>query len=467
MEFDQIFDGPVVSLQEMLDARSARAERQKKWLAEGAGCLISFTLNIPGEVKQFSLARAAFKEGLSILCDCFGQQIQREEAFCSPTGSEALLALAAPPSEVKKRTIAVEDTHPLGRLFDMDVLGADGMSLSREAFGAAPRRCFLCGKDARLCGRSRAHSVDALRLEVARLLTDHFRSRAADECASNATRALLYEVSATPKPGLVDRNNTGSHGDMDYFTFLDSSAALAPWFREMYCIGWDCAQESAETLFDRLRYAGIQAERSMFAATGGKNTHKGLIFSFSLLCGAMGAKRFFWKKDSDVDDVLALCAAMGRCALRDLENASGATNGELCYQKYRIEGIRGEAARGFPSARNIGLSALARGTEAGLSLNDASVLALLALLSEVTDTNMIRRGGLEKAEQCRREASRILRETPPALVTERLTLLDRQYIRENLSPGGCADLLAISLMLYFSINSPCQPAGDGGNGPSE
>ncbi|MBQ9460203.1 MAG: citrate lyase holo-[Oscillospiraceae bacterium] len=449
MEIERVFDGTPVTLRDVLDNKERRAERQRALLADGMRCLVCFTLNIPGEIKQFPLARAAFEEGLAAMRDAFGATVAREEIVDRVTGCEAMLVLDADPCAVKAQTTAMEDAHPLGRLFDMDVLNASGEPLSRKALGAPPRRCLICGRDAKLCGRSRAHSMDALRLEIARRLSDHFRNRAADVCARHATRALLYEVSTTPKPGLVDRNNSGSHTDMDFFTFLDSSAALCPWFREMYCIGWECPEESPESLFARLRFAGREAERSMFASTGGVNTHKGLIFSLGLLCGALGATRGFAGEKADLNAALALCAKMGTLALHDLEMADGGTNGERCYRQYRVTGIRGEAAQGFPSARNIGLPAIRKWTEAGLSLNDASALALLALIAGVTDTNMIKRGGVVTAERRRQEAALFLREITRENYPEKLRALDDSYIAENLSPGGCADLLAISLMLYF------------------
>ena len=113
-------------------------------------------------------------------------------------------------------------------------------------------------------------------------------------------------------------------------------------------------------------------------------------------------------------------------------------------------GVRGEAAHGFPSALQIGLPALKHWTEKGLPLNSAAALTLLMLIVRVEDTNMIRRGGLEKARKYREDASRILMETTPENSLKKLEKLDTEYIRDSLSPGGCADLLAISLMLYFS-----------------
>ena len=453
MDADAIFSGPVVTLEQVLEARSRRAERQQAALTDGAACLVSFTLNIPGNIKQFPLARAAFLEGLGLLRDAFGSAILQEKTVDEPTGSEALLVLDADPAEIKRKTVAMEDAHPLGRLFDMDVLDDSGHSLSRTDMGAAQRTCLICGNSAKVCGRSGAHSLDQLRARIGQLLEDYFRNRSADECQSAALRAMLSEVSATPKPGLVDRNNSGSHSDMDFSTFADSAAALAPHFRRMFLAGWDNASADPVELFSRLRTLGQDAEAAMFAATRGVNTHKGLIFSLGLLSGALGA----WRHDHpdqpvDTAALLDLTAQIARCSLDDFDRSGDDTNGLRCYQAYHLTGIRGEAAQGFPAVAETGLPALRHHLMAGLSLNDASVLTLLSLLSTVTDTNMIRRGGLTEALSRQREAQRLLSTITPDTLLPTMTALDQDYISNDLSPGGCADLLAISLFLFFLEN---------------
>ena len=276
MDVDAIFSGPAVTLEQVLDSRSRRAERQRATLADGAVCRVSFTLNIPGNIKRFPLARAAVAEGRGLLRTAFGPAVLKEETVDGPTGSEALLALDADPAEIKRKTVAMEDGHPLGRLFDMDVLDTYGLSLSRTDLGAAQRACLVCGRSAKICGRSRAHSIGELRIYIGQLLEDYFKKKYADECQSAALRAMLSEVSTTPKPGLVDRNNSGSHPDMDFFTFVDSAAALAPHFRRMFLAGWGYASEDPADLFTRLRRLGQDAESAMFAATRGVNTHKAL-----------------------------------------------------------------------------------------------------------------------------------------------------------------------------------------------
>lgn len=276
------------------------------------------------------------------------------------------------------------------------------------------------------------------------------RNRAANLYSACAVQSLLYEVSVTPKPGLVDRANSGSHKDMDFFTFLDSSAALSPWFREMFCLGWDYSQAPTAELFQRLRIVGCQAEREMLVATRGVNTHKGLIFSLGLLCGALGALRSRHTEEISLSQILALCAELGQCALDDFEAKDTlTTHGLKCFQDYRVLGARGEAAQGFPSAAEIGLPSLRRWTSESLSLNDAAAITLLALIAHTEDTNMIHRGGLESARWRQTQAQELLARMDRYNFRFQLEELDRQYIRENLSPGGCADLLAISLMLFF------------------
>ena len=193
----------------------------------------------------------------------------------------------------------------------------------------------------------------------------------------------------------------------------------------------------------------------MFSATGGVNTHKGLIFSFALLCGALGkvcAGNLLAGTGlpADAAEVFDLCQSLGTCSLKDFEGTGKCTTaGEACYTAYKIPGARGEAAAGFPSARAIGLPALKAHLSSGWPLNDAAVLSLLTLIAEVDDTNMIHRGGLSAAMDAKKEARRLLSEISLSAFKETMEQLDQDYIRRNLSPGGCADLLAVSLLLLF------------------
>ena len=85
------------------------------------------------------------------------------------------------------------------------------------------------------------------------------------------------------------------------------------------------------------------------------------------------------------------------------------------------------------------------GTEAAGKLGAISVEHLIAATD---DTNLIHRGGREKQLQVKAQIADLLK-SEPFPDTETIKELDKQFIRENLSPGGSADLLALTYFLYF------------------
>lgn len=455
MDLQAVFDGPPSTLEELLLAREERAKRQREWFhGSGTACLISFTMNLPGEVKRFTLARRGFAEGLSAIKQAAdGLAYLREGEMETAAGNEALILLDAPPLEVKRRTVLLEDAHPLGRLFDIDVLDSSGKVLSRADIGEKPRQCLLCGNTAHVCARSRAHALEAVMRETARILYTYFADKAADRVAAMAVRALLYEVCVTPKPGLVDRDNSGAHHDMDIFTFLDSGAALSPWFRDMYRIGYDNGTHTPQRLFDKLRYAGQGAEQAMFRATGGINTHKGLVFSMGLICGALGALEAGGEQVRQAEQVAAFCADLAQPTLTELEQSAQdgtpRTAGERLFLAHGVTGIRGEAAAGFPSVMRYSLPAMRELIKRGYPLNDAAAVALLCLIAHVDDTNVMHRAGIQASKEIQAQAKGLLDGLTQDNFRGQMQRLDREYIEKGVSPGGCADLLAVTLLLLF------------------
>ena len=456
MNLNNVITGLPVTSGELRAARDRRVLRKWELLTPGEEiCLVEFSLNIAGAIKTFPFARAAFREEVRELSDRLSRfSVLKTEVYEKNTGDCAFFLLKSQAIQVKKFLVSVEESHPLGRLFNLDVCGPDGISVKRHDLGLLPRTCLVCGEDAHVCAEKKSHSMELIQWQTAKLFLEFFRDRAADQAASAAVRGLLYEVSTTPKPGLVDRNNSGSHKDMDFFTFLDSSASLIPWFREFFCLGWDHSSESDGQIFERLRYAGQRAETAMFSATGGINTHKGLVFASAILCGALGKVHAGRELPLPFTDVLQECRRLGKCSLSDLHRPPNVqttlpTNGERIFTAYGIRGARGEAAAGFPSAVQIGLPALRKWLSAGFSLNDSAAMALLTLISEVDDTNMVHRGGPGLAKKRKEQAKILLSAVTKENFKETLYTLDHQYMTENLSPGGCADLLAVSLMFHF------------------
>lgn len=448
-------------LMQVLEARERRAYRQRELLEQYRLPLVSFTMNIAGPVKNSPLIRRGFQAGDALLRGQFaraGAVCVHEERTDEITGCEALYVVDTDARNLKALTEDLEEGTELGRLFDMDVLCPTGEKLDR----AIPRRCLLCGGDGKACASRRVHSVAELQAKTREILQTALNRMDAETVGTLAVRALLYEVCVTPKPGLVDRANSGSHGDMDIYTFLRSSAALSPWFTECAAAGRKTADRSPRETFEALRRPGRLAEIAMFRSTGGVNTHKGAVFSMGLLCAALGRlEREAWRSPERVlSEAAAMASGVTEQDCAGLSPASGQertakrptvrelTTGQRLWLENRISGVRGQAEAGFPAVLSWGLPALERGLEAGKSPDEAGAAALLALLCHTTDTNLIARGGMASQRETAAQIADLL-DANPYPDCETLEELDRTFIEKNLSPGGSADLLSLCWLLHF------------------
>ena len=443
-----------VTLETMLAARDRRVEKQDTLLKNSDRPLICFTMNIAGPIKNSPLIRRGFLQGCAWLkaeLALARLQILHEEQLDAITGMEGYFCVDADALEIKRITSRIEDTDRLGRLFDMDVLGTDGLKITRSQIGLSDRTCLICGKPAAVCARSRSHSVADLQKETGKILDDYFRRKDVDSIARNAVRALLYEVLTTPKPGLVDRTNSGSHKDMDIFTYADSTAALAPYFSKCAALGMETAGKSEDVTFEKIRKEGMLAERDMLITTKGINTHKGAIFSLGLMCAALGRlpHELWASHDHVLDECAAMVKGITQADFEGLNSENAGTAGQKLYLEYGITGIRGQAEAGYPAVRNYGYPVLEKLLSYGQPIDRAGSTALLAIIASSTDTNLITRSSRETQLQIQKEIRALLQEEP--IPTEdTLKELDRKFISMNLSPGGSADLLGLCYMLYFS-----------------
>lgn len=159
-----------LTLMELLDSRENRVKHQQELLGRYGKILVSMTLNIPGPVKDRPEYRAALREGLKRLVGALGEdKILYEEIRELETGPEGYLSVDAGGFDVKRAAVAVEEADALGRLFDIDVLTSDG-GISRSDLGAKPRKCLLCGADAKVCARGRVHDMDLLLAKIDEIL---------------------------------------------------------------------------------------------------------------------------------------------------------------------------------------------------------------------------------------------------------------------------------------------------------
>ncbi|MBR2131338.1 MAG: triphosphoribosyl-dephospho-CoA synthase CitG [Oscillospiraceae bacterium] len=444
-----------VTLAQMLTAREERQERIADALRRYQLPLVSFSMNIPGPVKYSPLIQRGFREGCRRLETALEQfpltEIARVEAV---TGCEVLYTVDADAPAVKAVCAKLEDQDALGRLFDIDVIGSQGQKLDRTLLGLEERGCMVCGAAGRGCASRRLHTLDELHRETQRRLTEYFAAADRELVARLATQSLMDEVNVTPKPGLVDRANSGSHRDMDLQLFHTSAAALSTYWGDCVEIGQKSAALAPEETFAQLRTAGLIAEQTMFAATDGVNTHKGAIFLLGCVCGAMGRLWDAAQPFCSIEKILDECARMTAAPMtaefkriRELGASDAATAGARLYLQYGLRGARGEIADGLPGVRDIALPALRDALSHGCSEEHAAAVALLHLIARGSDTNMVTRGGMDGAKFGAQAAKALLEHsTVPSI--EQIRALDVQFIERNLSPGGCADLLALTLFLF-------------------
>jgi len=276
-----------------------------------------------------------------------------------------------------------------------------------------------------------------------------------ERIASLAVEAMLHEAAAAPKPGLVDRFNSGSHDDMDLFTFCSSASVLHPYFAAMTEKGFYYRKPDMTGLLEKIRPIGIEAEKNMFRATKGINTHKGLIFSLGILSAGAGytvaQKREKALKGEELCTIASqMCQGIVERELGKREE--GTTHGEKLYLSTGSKGIRGEAEAGFPSITTSSLPTLRQSRG---DWNNRLIDTLLQLMTVVEDSNVLHRGGAEALMRMRRQALEAIdaggAHRPDGL--EILRQMDLNFMERNISPGGCADLLAVTIFLYRLENT--------------
>ncbi len=259
--------------------------------------------------------------------------------------------------------------------------------------------------------------------------------------AASAAHCLLLELETWPKPGLVSHIDSGSHDDMDADTFRRSARAIEPHFNNLANAG------GRGYGMGRLRIIGLEAEAAMRDVTFGVNTHRGAIFGMGLLCAAAGARA-----NGQMDPAMSLGAIVSRLWGDDILDGPVLlhSHGSSARCRYGAGGARMEAARGFPSVYDVGLPALRQG--ALIAPDDAEaarVQACFGLIAAVEDTNLLHRGGPSGLLFARRSAQRFLDEGGVGKPDwrDRAQSVHADFIGRRLSPGGSADLLAITLFV--------------------
>ena len=451
-----------IEINEFLNHREKRVFHQEKLLRDmdGGITLATVRVNYPGIEKSNYITDNIAK----IICEdiylFYNKNIIYKEVYKNKEGIIGHFIFDINHIEVKKKLIYMEENHILGRCVDLDVYymnDSDEMmpalnGVSRSDIGLKPRKCFLCEEEARICSRSQKHSIEDIKEYFTRKYEEYIgyiekRNKLTYEISQLALKAMITEVSTMPSFGLVSPITQGSHKDMDYYTFLDSSFVIAPFLKEMISTGY--SYESPKNIFKAIRVIGIKCEEEMFKVTKRVNTHKGMIFLIGVVAAAIGKALYGKLTFEKIEIILKDMCENLLDDFKDLDKKKELTHGEKLYLKYGFTGIRGEAKEGFS---NIFQEILPEYDNSKLKGNNLYSQILLKLMSKVEDSTIVHRQNIEKLHEVQRHANEILNlggfNTKEG--TEAAYDFEKQCIGENISPGGSADLLALVIFLTES-----------------
>lgn len=266
-----------------------------------------------------------------------------------------------------------------------------------------------------------------------------------------ASMALQAELDTTPKPGLVDRNDNGAHRDMDHALMQCSIQALHPYFVRLAQLGF----ADKQPCHDEIVNIGIEAEREMFKATGGVNTHKGALFSIGLaavalageaFCRITQAERCGTMAYNDVNSKQIQSLSNSIASLARLFPDTNGTHGSKAKANNILKGALDNAREGYTQLFKAWLpfyiDRIAEGD------NYALHKTLLRIMCDLDDTNIVYRTSMETMQEVKTEARQML-DTSRNIVNFEAALqaMNTDYIHRNISPGGSADMLSLVVFL--------------------
>lgn len=163
-----------ITLDQLLESREHRHEKQMSLLSDHPSLtLVCLTVIMPGAVKRNSHSLIVANAAMTAVLECFRNTLVYVVANDLVTGYEAYFVTSLSIQQAKQLTCKIEDSHPLGRLFDLDVISPDGSPVTRQEVGQASRRCLLCDNDARLCMRNHTHTQEELQDHIRQMIDQY------------------------------------------------------------------------------------------------------------------------------------------------------------------------------------------------------------------------------------------------------------------------------------------------------
>lgn len=403
-----------------MDLLQAREERKIYVLSlfeKYQKTIVTLKANIVGNDKNPPFIKGVIGYHLSLFCEEYKNQIVYQEFVESIDGNTYFYVIDDDPNKVKEYTTTLESSD-IGRLIDFDVFYEE--TLSRGTL----RKCLICDESAFHCIRNQTHTVSDVLLKTKEIVKEFYSNMIMDF----TNEAIMREVSLHPKFGLVTKHSSGSHRDMNYYTFKKSKEAIESGLKQYVLEGFK------ETLdVKELIRIGKQTEKDMFQATRNINTHKGLIFLLGLLLPQLS--RMFYFEDMDLKkNIQNLSKEVIGDYYDHVIDKRELSHADVIYLKHGIKGIRGEALNGLPL------------------LFDDKILVedldcLMYFMSKLDDTTIIHKTNISTLERVKKDMNKLLSQGGVNENMADVKILTSKYIKENISPGGSADYLVCQFIL--------------------
>lgn len=443
----------IKEIEEFLYDRELRVKYQKNLMKQYENqTLVTVRINYPGIEKSNYVTDDIVNIIYEEINTYYKKYIVYDEKYENKEGIIGHFLFNIDFITVKRAMIEIEESHILGRCVDIDVYTyKDGevIGISRSDLYKKPRKCFICDLEAKICSRAQSHTLEEIKKyfeEMYKLYKkkEHEAEQLSYGISQLAIKAMISEVSTHPSFGLVSPVSNGSHKDMDYYTFLDSALAIAPFIKKMAKIGY--TYHKPILIFEEIRKVGIQCEKRMFEATNNINTHKGMIFLMGICASAVAKVLYEEKSFDDIKDTIKEMVVNILDDFKDVHLKNNLTHGEKLYLDYGFTGIRGEIKNGLEVVFDKILKEYENTT---VKRNSFYTQILIHLMSEVEDSTIVYRKDIDTLRWVQNSAKKLLLIGGVNTIDGQIKIkeLEDEYIKNNISPGGCADLLAVSIFL--------------------
>lgn len=378
--------------------------------------IVSLRLNIVGGEKNvLNLQWVLWEIDQQIKMQLDASIISRN-LYESLDGRYILYTIKGDVKTIKNIMIDIESMSPIGRIVDIDVY--NDTPISRTDLNKPKRKCIICESDADLCVRSKKHSKEDVMNEINAIA----RTALIDKLYNETIQSMIDELKLYPCFGLVSYEDSGAHSDMDFHTFEKSIEALKKAVKRYL---------EADLEPEMLNQIGRYAEKEMFEATNGVNTHKGLIF---LLGVFLPSYKHAIEYQLPLNDLKKYIVHITKSIVGDYYNQLGdaTSHGDQVFIRYNVKGIREICTRGLEDVLNHDI--------------ENPYNKLVRLMSTVEDTTIIHRFDLKMLKLVQKDMKDYLMmggyDTYPNIYKS----LSETYKKRGISPGGSADLWVLSTL---------------------